>query len=501
MGDMQDQSQGFVSNDGRIGRDEWAAQEERRRTAGLRRAGVRQRPARTWLGLDMRARLAIVAGLAAWLPLLTSNPYLLRVAGLTGLYVALSLGLNLVAGMTGLLDLGYAAFYGVGAYAYALVSSPQFDLHWATWAALALALASTALLGLLLGLPSLRLRGDYLAIVTLGFGQVAVLLFTNLDRLDLSLFGLEIPLNITNGPNGIISVDDLSLFGWQVQSLTEYYWVILLFAVLVYLAVHHLDRSRIGRAWRAIREDELAAQAMGVNAGRLKVLAFSVGAAIAGLSGALLAAWQGAVFPPNFDMNLVIMLYAMIVLGGVGSVPGTVAGAIILALLPEALRDPAVARLLFYGALVAVAVRSGRRDGRGVLGVAGGVILLGLVMGWAMPALFPGAFVGGTDAVPSGGLLASVPPLLPQARDAMLAGNVAFVLTAILLVGAAQARGWARPTLLVPAIYGLVYTWEVRLMAEPSVTRMLIFGALLVLMMNRRPQGLFGERWVQTAQN
>jgi len=489
-----------VTVDERFGRDEWAAQEDARRMEADRRMGRPSRWLRRWLQLDMRLRLLVAVALAAGVPLATRNPYLVRVAGLTGLYAALSLGLNVVAGLAGLLDLGYVAFYGVGAYTYALLSSPQFGAHWPSWVVLPLATACTALLGLLLGLPALRLRGDYLAIVTLGFGQIAVLLFLNLDRLELPFMGLQSPLNVTGGPNGIIGVDNLSFFGLTVRGATGYYYVILVFAALVYVTVYHLDRSRIGRAWRAIREDEIAAQSMGVDCSRLKVLAFVAGAAIAGAAGTLLAAWQGAVFPPNFDTNVLIILYSMVVLGGVGSIPGVVIGAIIISVLPEALRDPNVARALFYGTLLLAVARRVRRDPAGALSVVGGVILLGVAVRVALPALRPQWFVSGEG--PSGEALAPVLGALrgfaPPVRDPRTVGSVAFVLTVLALVGASQVRGWLRYALLVPALYGLVFAWEVRLIVEPSVTRMLMLGALLVLMMNYRPQGLLGERWVQT---
>lgn len=486
-----------------LGRDEWAAQEMAWRAEADSRAALPSRWARRWLRLDMRLRLVVVVAIAACVPLVASNPYLLRVAGLTGLYVALALGLNVVAGLAGLLDLGYVAFFGVGAYAYALLSSPQFDLHWPSWAVVPLVTACATGLGVLLGLPCLRLRGDYLAIVTLGFGQIAVLLFLNLDRLELPLLGLRGPLNITNGPNGIVGVDDLTLFGLTVRSASGYYWVILAYVALVFLAVYHLDRSRIGRAWRAIREDELAAQSMGVDCSRLKVLAFTVGAAIAGAAGALLAAWQGAVFPPNFDTNVLIILYSMVVLGGVGSIPGAVLGAIILSILPEALRDPTVARALLYGGLLVAVVRAARRHPARAAGVAGGVAALGVVVRVTAPTLFPRLFLpGGAAGAPAHGVLArllgAVGQGVPRPQDPGTAGSVAFVVTVALLVAVTQVRGRLRYALLVPALYGLLFAWEVRLIAEPSVTRMLILGALLVLMMNYRPQGLLGERWVQT---
>ncbi|MBM3190012.1 MAG: branched-chain amino acid ABC transporter permease, partial [Chloroflexi bacterium] len=339
-----------------LGADEWAAREEERlRGEVLARAPLR-RLARGIGRLDARLGLLLVLAAAACFPLLVSDAYLLRMAGLTGLYVILALGLNVVAGLAGLLDLGYVAFFGLGAYAYALLASPQFDLHWPFWLVLPLAVIAVGLCGLLLGSPSLRLSGDYLAIVTLGFGQIASLLLVNLNRLDLPFLHLEAPLNITGGPNGIIRIDDARLPGFVVQTVGGYYYLILAFVGIVFVAVYHLDRSRIGRAWRAIREDELAAQAMGVDTRRLKLLAFSVGAAIAGAAGVLFAAWQGAVFPPNFDTSILIILYAMVVLGGVGSLWGALAGAVILSVLPEALRSPELARLGFYALFVGALV-------------------------------------------------------------------------------------------------------------------------------------------------
>ncbi len=492
-----------MSNSMRSGTDEWAAQEATRREALETAKGPLGRLRRAWSGAGTRRRLLAALALAALLPLVTQDNYVLRVAGLTGLYAILALGLNVVAGLAGLLDLGYVAFYGLGAYLCALLASPQFGQHWPFLLLLPLAVLAGLLCGVVLGAPSLRLRGDYLAIVTLGFGQIANLLFLNLDRLELPFLGLDAPLNITGGPNGIIDIDDIALFGLRLQTPAHYYYLILLCVGIVFLAVHHLDRSRIGRAWRAIREDELAAQAMGVNTRRLKLLAFAIGAAIAAGAGALLAAWQGAVFPPNFDMSLVIIVYAMMVLGGVGSVPGAVLGAVVLSILPEMLRSPEIARLIFWGALLWIPLRLyGKKQwGRG-LALLGGVIVLGIALKLALNAVAPGAFQQPALS-PSAArsivapFVAAVNAWMIYPRQASAAGNVAFVITTLALLAVSRLKGAARTALLIPALYGLAFTWETRLVADPSVTRMLILGALLVLMMNHRPQGLFGERWVQ----
>ncbi|MBN1582178.1 MAG: ABC transporter ATP-binding protein, partial [Anaerolineae bacterium] len=199
-----------------------------------------------WDCLDTRLKLLVTLVVASLLPLFVHNTYLVRVAGLTGLYAILALGLNTVAGLVGLLDLGYVAFYGLGAYAYALLASPQLDLHYSFWLILPGIVFAMALLGRLLGMPSLRLRGDYLAIVTLGFGQISGLLFLNLDRIDIPFLNLDEPFNLTGGPNGIINIDDVHVLGFTVKTATSYYYLILVFAALVFLVVFHLDRSRIG---------------------------------------------------------------------------------------------------------------------------------------------------------------------------------------------------------------------------------------------------------------
>jgi branched-chain amino acid transport system permease protein len=446
--------------------------------------------------------MLVALAVVSTLPLLVHNPYLMRVAGLTGLYIVLSLGLNVVAGFAGLLDLGYVAFYGLGAYTYALLASPQFHQHWPFWLILLLVILVTALFGRLLGSPSLRLRGDYLAIVTLGFGQIASLLFLNLDRVSLPFLHLDEPLNITGGPNGIINVDDIRILGHTVETVSGYYYLILIFVALVFLVVFHLDRSRIGRAWRAIREDELAAQSMGVDVRRLKLLAFSAGAAIAGTAGVLFAAWQGAVFPANFDVSILIILYSMVVLGGVGSIWGAVSGALILSVLPELLRSPEVARLIFYGALILAVLGLWRRAKMRGLALLGSVGVLGIALKVTLTTLRPEWFLQSELKVSVA--RSTFAPLMKALnwwmlfpRDGRGVGNTAFVLAMFLLLGVRRLKGTARYVLLVPALYTLAFVWETRLVEEPSVTRMLIFGALLVLTMNYRPQGLFGERWVQ----
>jgi branched-chain amino acid transport system permease protein len=277
-----------------------------------------------------------------------------RTLDLALLYVLLALGLNIVVGYAGLLDLGYVAFYAVGAYLFALLASPQLTetfpalaaiypqgLHVSVWLVLPLGALLAGLTGVILGMPTLKLRGDYLAVVTLGFGEIIRVFLGNLDR----------PINITNGPKGIQQIDATSLpflgidfsqtqfiFGFKVSSVTLYYYLFLCLVILSVVICHRLEHSRIGRAWMAIREDETAAQAMGIHTRNLKLLAFGLGATFGGVSGVLFATFQGAVSPESFALQESVLMVAMVVLGGMGHLPGVVVGAILLATLPEALR-------------------------------------------------------------------------------------------------------------------------------------------------------------------
>ncbi len=305
-----------------------------------------------WRGIGLgRAPAALVvypAAIAlALVPLCAGNYYYLRAGGLAGLYVILAVGLNIVAGEAGLLDLGYVGFYAIGAYTYALLSSPQFGLHAPFLVAVACAILAASAMAVLVSLPTLHLRGDYLAMVTLGFGQIVRILLNNLDR----------PVNITNGPNGIIGVDPPRLAGVSFASPAMSYVLIWAFAAGAIAIASRLARSRYGRAWAAMREDEVAAACMGVDVSRYRVMAFSWGAGLAGLAGALFASWQRAVFPQNFTMAETVAVYCMIILGGMRSLPGVLLGTLVLVILPEALRGYSVYRMLIYGfALVLLVV-------------------------------------------------------------------------------------------------------------------------------------------------
>jgi branched-chain amino acid transport system permease protein len=328
----------------------------------------RGHPAVLWAGC---ALIALSLGLLPFALAQVGTSWV-RITNYAILYVLLALGLNIVVGFAGLLDLGYIAFYGVGAYVYALLASPHFGLHLPFWIILPIGAGVAALFGILLGTPTLKLRGDYLAIVTLGFGEIVRIFLNNLSR----------PVNITNGPQGIARIDPFSLGSFSFASLDrlgaidfsgpiKYYYLLLAILLAVIIVNLRLQNSRIGRAWEAIREDEIAARAMGINTTTLKLLAFAMGASFGGLAGGVFSAIQAFISPESFVLVESIMVVSMVVLGGMGNIPGVILGALLLSFTPELLRwtvepmqealfgraviDPEVIRMLLFGlALVLV---------------------------------------------------------------------------------------------------------------------------------------------------
>ena len=289
-----------------------------------------------------------------------------RITNFAILFVLLSLGLNIVVGFAGLLDLGYIAFYAVGAYVYALLASPHFGLHLPWWMILPIGAFVACVFGILLGAPTLKLRGDYLAIVTLGFGEIVRIFMNNLSE----------PINITNGPKGLATIDSIKLFGvdfgnntrigdFVLSGTIKYYFFLLVIMLIVIASNFRLQNSRIGRAWEAIREDEMAARAMGIDTTRIKLLAFAMGASFGGIAGGMFSAIQGFISPESFILNESVMVLAMVVLGGMGNIWGVVLGAILLSFVPEVLRytvepaqmalfgkmwiEPEVLRMLLFG--------------------------------------------------------------------------------------------------------------------------------------------------------
>lgn len=328
--------------------------------------------------LSLQKRISYIA-LAVFLiafPFVASNfgNSWVRIMDFALLYIMLALGLNIVVGFAGLLDLGYIAFYAIGAYLAGLLASPQFavalesfvsqypavgeslvalfgpeivanGIHLPIWVIVPVAAILAAIFGALLGAPTLKLRGDYLAIVTLGFGEIIRIFMNNLNG----------PVNITNGPQGINMIDPVRVFGtslsgeagsqatvyigsYAMPSVNAYYFLFLFLCALIVFVSIRLQHSRLGRAWVAIREDEVAAKAMGINTRNVKLLAFAIGASFGGIAGAMFASFQGFVSPESFSLTESIAVLAMVVLGGMGHIPGVVLGGLILAALPEVLR-------------------------------------------------------------------------------------------------------------------------------------------------------------------
>lgn len=259
--------------------------------------------------------------------------YYLDVLIMSGIYMLLALGLNIIVGFTGLLNLGFAAFYAIGAYTYAIVNT---KLGMDFWVAVPLSAGIAALSGIALAIPALRLRGDYLAIVTLGFGEIVRLVLNNWDSL-------------TNGPNGITGIARPSLFGISLSKLNMYYYLVFIFVVIAAIIIRRVECSRIGRAWISIKENEIAASSIGINTVKYKLYAFAFGTFWAGIAGILFSSKMQFVSPESFTFMESVLILSMIIVGGLGNTYGAIAGAFILALLPEILREVQSYRMLILG--------------------------------------------------------------------------------------------------------------------------------------------------------
>ena len=290
------------------------------------------------LAMPRWLQFVLITGFVAVLPPLIGN-YWTHVLAYIGIYVMLGIGINVVVGFAGLLDLGYVAFYAIGAYTYAFFASPQFGIHVPFWVMIPVCGAVAALGGALLGIPVLRMRGDYLAIVTLGFGEIIRILINNLDAL-------------TNGPKGLLRIDPPTIGSFHFTTPTHFYYLILAGCLLSIFLTSRLNNSRIGRAWIAMREDQDAAALMGIDILKYKLLAFAIGASFAGIGGTIFAAKQGSIFPDDFSVMVSVNVICLIIIGGLGSIPGVIIGAIILIGIPEVLRAVAMYRMLSFGLLL-----------------------------------------------------------------------------------------------------------------------------------------------------
>ena len=471
----------------RVGVDEWVSHVEERRVRYTGIAGVARRLVSI---VPPPARLALFAAVAATLPLWMNRGDIFTYGIFTLLYILLGLGLNVVVGFAGLLDLGYVAFFGFGAYFYGELSSEQYGLHWPTPLAVLVVIVASAILGLVLGIPSRRLLGDYLAIVTLFFGQ-AFVSFTLAANPTVHGTGL------TGGPNGIVDIDPLDLFGYALDTRKQQFYFLLLVVLLVVVGLHLLSESRTGRAWRALREDPLAAEVMSIPVNRLKLMAFAFGAAIAGLAGCIFASVLTAVSPGNFGLPILITIYAVVILGGFGSLTGVILGAVMINvsfqfLAPENPQENA--RVLFYAVLLLLVVLTLRQWWlRGA--VVAAVLVFGIAVHAIVGAVAP-SWTGGP--VVEGGRLGRLVEdwvILPHGHDRF--GGIAYVALVVAVLVLTRLHGTLRVVALVPTIYLAAIVWENSFVEQPAVARWILFGALLIGLMTVRPQGLLGTPRVE----
>jgi branched-chain amino acid transport system permease protein len=467
-----------------IGKDEWVARSDENIE--------RHRALRLWDRVPGWARLLAFVLIVGSIPLVTDDGYVNVVVFDTLIFCLLALGLNVVVGWGGLLDLGYIAFFGIGAYTYAILSSDKFDLHLSSLLVMAIVVVLGALVGLLVGLPSWRLSGDYLAIVTLFVYQIFISIATNGQ----DLFGFD----LTSGVNGIPNLDPFDLFGREIPVSklgifnSNYIYIALGLFLVVFVALHLVNQSRIGRAWRALREDELAAELMGMPTDWLKLLAFAFGAAVAALTGSLFASLKVGVFPETFSLTLLITVYAMLILGGVGSQTGAVLGAVIVYVFLEALRDPDISGWVFYIAVLAAVVLVARPRW-----VAAAIVAATVVFGFVVHAV-AGSIddTWTTTASPEADAVTRfldawvvIPAAPGDSKTLAYIGLVALILLAT------TVKGLWRWLVLVPTLYLAAFVWENVMSLQPDVTRFVLLGAMLVAVMVIRPWGLLGERRVE----
>jgi branched-chain amino acid transport system permease protein len=321
-------------------------------TGGETFAGYRLKAAGFFSGRVAVAARYLMMCLLLVVPFLFRD-YFIDVAILAGIYIILALGLNVVVGFTGLLNLGFVAFYAIGAYSYALLNT-RFGLDF--WSALPFSVVLTSLAGFLLAVPALRLRGDYLAIVTLGFGEITRLILNNWD-------------SVTRGPNGISGIAPPAIMSVSLGKLSYYYYLVLFFVIGTVFITRRVYASRIGRAWVAIREDEIASSVAGINTTLYKLYACAFGAFWAGLAGAVFAGKMQFVSPESFTFMESVLILCMVILGGIGSIAGVIVGAFLLVLLPEVLREVQLYRMLALGiglVLLMVYRPQGLLGGKGV---------------------------------------------------------------------------------------------------------------------------------------
>ena len=461
-----------------IGVDEWVAQHTDREDAG---SGWRRWMfvAQARVGWWPRLAIALLVGLI--FGQLSLNVNIETVAVNSLVYAMLAIGLNIAVGWAGLLDLGYVAFFGFGAYGYAIFSSGAVT-HMAAIASIPIVVAGAGIFGAMIGLMSLRVSGDYLAIVTLFVGQAFMEVVNNVDT------------GTLGGVNGLFGLDPVHAFGHSIVTPNGYYYFALLVTVALLGLLHLLDDSRTGRAWRAVREDDLAAEAMTIPVGPLKVMAISFGAIVGALAGTIFAAQQDNVFPTNFTANILILIYACLVLGGAGSLAGAVLGGIVVTAGQQMVASPTDAGYLFYG-LILFGLLIKLRPWRMLGAVLASTVVLGVVLHAIIGAISSSATAGPPG---SGGWIGSLVrhwAIVPTKAAGY--GNILYVVLICAIFAIVRLSPRYRPFALVPTLYVAACCWESRLVVNPSITAQILVGAILIATMAARPQGLLGTMRVE----
>jgi branched-chain amino acid transport system permease protein len=471
-----------------IGIDEWVARSGDRRDDG---SGWRKLLARADARVGWWQRLALVALVGLIAGQLLTNVNTQTVAFNSLLYAMLALGLNIAVGWAGLLDLSYIAFFGLGAYGYAVLSSTATGsggtggIHLPAIESIPLVLVVAGVAGVIIGLIALRLTDDYLAIVTLFVGQAFMEVVNNIDP------------GTLGGVNGLFGLDPLHSFGGRIESPIGFYYLALIMVVVLAGILHQLDTSRTGRAWRALRDDPLVASVMTIPVNKLKVMAFSFGAIVGALAGTVFAAQQDTVFPTNFTANILILIYACLVLGGVGSIAGAILGGLVVTIGEQMLSSPNDAGYLFYGLiLIALVVRI--RPWRRLAAVVGGVIALGFAAHAIVAAVSSSAVAGAPGS--SGWIGSAVRDYVIVPANPATYGNVLYVVLICALILLMRLHGTRRLIAVVPTVYIAACCWESRLIVNPAITTQIMIGAILIVTMAARPQGLLGTRRVETLQ-
>jgi ABC-type branched-subunit amino acid transport system permease subunit len=466
-----------------IGVDEWVSQsgERREQGSGLRRVLSRLDERVGWWP---RLGLAVLVGLIFGQLSLSTNIQAVALNSL--IYAILALGLNFAVGWTGLLDLGYVAFFGFGAYGYGLLSSTPpaggAGIHLSALESVPIVMIAAGVAGALIGLTSLRVSGDYLAIVTLFVGQAFVEVVNNVAP------------GTLGGVNGLFGLDPFHAFGHNVIKPVSYFYVALIVTAILLILLHLLEHSRTGRAWRAVREDPLAAEAMTIPVGYLKVMAISFGAIVGALGGSIFAGYNSSVFPTDFTANILILIYACLVLGGSGSIAGAVLGGIIVTVGEQMVSSPADAGYLFYG-LILVALVTRMRPWRALAAVLAAAVGFGLAAHAIVGAISSSAVAGAPGSTGWIGSLVSHWVIVP--KNAATYGNVLYIVMICMVIALVRVHGMMRLALMVVTIYVAACCWESRLIVNPSITAQILIGAILIATMAARPEGLLGTRRVE----